>query len=151
MVEQGKPMMREKGQSLLALGVVLFMLGLLSGFAIQAMANPRMGLAGHLEGVMNGTFLMVVGVAWVRLNLSARLESVTYWLVLYGTYANLLFVQMAAIFGTSRTTPIAGAGYKGLPWQESLVSIGLVSVGITMVLACALMIWGFVRRDHDDA
>jgi hydroxylaminobenzene mutase len=144
-------MMREKGQSLLALGVVLFMLGLLSGFAIQAMANPRMGLAGYLEGVMNGTFLMVVGVAWVRLNLSARLESVTYWLVLYGTYANLLFVQMAAIFGTSRTTPIAGAGYQGLPWQESLVSIGLISVGITMVLACALMIWGFVQRDHDDA
>jgi hypothetical protein len=39
------------------------------------------------------------------------------------------------MFGTKAMTPIAGAGYEGLPWQESHVSAGLFSVGIAMWLA----------------
>jgi len=27
------------------------------------MANPRTGLAGHVEGLMNGMFLVIVGLA----------------------------------------------------------------------------------------
>ena len=138
--------MTRRSQSLLALGAILFFLGLLSGFVVGAMENPRMGLSSHLEGVMNGTFLMVIGIAWGRLNLSQRLESVTFWLLLYGTYANWLAIQLAALFGTSRMTPIAGAGHEGLPWQEALVNFGLVTVSLTMVIGCALLAWGFLRH-----
>jgi hydroxylaminobenzene mutase len=42
--------------------MLLFLLGLLTGFAVQRFTNPRMGLAAHLEGVMNGTFLLALGV-----------------------------------------------------------------------------------------
>ena len=73
---------------LLAAGAVLFLLGLLSGLAVPAMTNPRMGLSGHLEGVMNGMFLIVVGLAWARLGLAARARAVTAWCLLYGSYAN---------------------------------------------------------------
>ena len=38
------------GDRLLRLGVLLFLLGLLTGFAIPALTNPRMGLTSHLEG-----------------------------------------------------------------------------------------------------
>jgi hydroxylaminobenzene mutase len=34
----------------------LFLLGLLTGFVEHRFTNMRMGLAAHLEGVMNGTF-----------------------------------------------------------------------------------------------
>ena len=51
---------------------------------------------------------------------------------MYGTYANWLFVCLAAIFGASEIAPIAGAGHAALPWQETLVTIGLNIVGITV-------------------
>jgi hypothetical protein len=41
-------------------GMFLFLLGLVTGFAEQNFANVRMGLAAHLEGVMNGTFLVAL-------------------------------------------------------------------------------------------
>jgi len=135
-----------KAQNLLGLGALLFLLGLFSGFAIPEMTNPRMGVAGHLEGVMNGTFLIVIGVAWSKFNLVPVYQSIAYWTLLYGTFANWLFVTLAATFGTNALTPIAGAGHQGLPWQETLVSAGLFSVGITMVVATGLLTWGFFRR-----
>lgn len=95
---------------LIAAGVTLFLLGLITGFAIPALANPRMGLSGHLEGVMNGTFLIAIGAVWSKMTLSALLQRVTFWLLIYGTYANWLFVNLAAMFGTGEMTPIAGAG-----------------------------------------
>lgn len=133
-------------QALLGFGALLFFLGLMSGFAIPAMTNPRMGLSGHLEGVMNGTFLIVIGLAWSRLNLASKYLSITYWLLIYGTFANWLFVTCAAMFGTKAMTPIASAGHEGQAWQESLVTFGLFSVGIAMVVACALLVWGFFRQ-----
>ncbi|MCW2799587.1 MAG: hab, partial [Aeromicrobium sp.] len=44
---------------LFALGLILFLLGLLTGLAIPALKNPRMGLAGHMVGMTNGPFLIV--------------------------------------------------------------------------------------------
>jgi len=39
-------------------GMFLFLLGLLTGFIEPKFSNPRMGLAAHLEGVMNGTLIV---------------------------------------------------------------------------------------------
>ena len=136
----------QTAQILIGLGAVLFFLGLLSGFAVPAMTNPRMGVSGHLEGVMNGTFLFVVGLAWSRLLLSDRLASIAFWSLVYGTFANWLFITLAAIWGTNAMAPIAGAGHSGAPWQENLVTIGLLSVGVTMVVGCGVLAWGFFRK-----
>ena len=136
-------------RKIVAAGAILFLLGLITGFIIPLLENPRMGLAGHLEGVMNGTFLIAVGAVWTRLVLSTGFERTAFWLLLYGTYANWLLVLLAAFFGTSEMTPIAGAGYSGLPWQETLVTAGLSSVGIAMLIACIILVIGFVR--HPDS
>jgi (hydroxyamino)benzene mutase len=42
-------------------GTFLFLLGLLTGFVEQQFNNPRIGLAAHLEGVMNGTSSSLIG------------------------------------------------------------------------------------------
>ena len=131
---------------LLAAGAILFFVGLLSGLAVPAVTNARMGLAAHLEGVMNGTFLIAVGAVWTRLVLSTRQRTAAAGLLLYGTYANWLFITLAALLGTSAATPIAGAGHAGAPWQEDLVTAGLVTVAIAMIAATALLALGFVRR-----
>jgi hydroxylaminobenzene mutase len=67
-------------------------------------------------------------------------------MLLYGTFANWLFVTLAAAFGTAAMTPIAAAGHSGAPWQESLVALGLASVGFTMVVGCGLLIRGFLAK-----
>ncbi len=41
----------------------LFLIGLLTGFVEPQFTNVRMGLAAHLEGVMNGIFLVALGAA----------------------------------------------------------------------------------------
>lgn len=44
---------------LFALGLILVLLGLITGVAIPALKNPRMGLASHLQGMTNGPLLVV--------------------------------------------------------------------------------------------
>lgn len=122
--------------------MLLFLLGLVTGFVIMAVKNPRMGLAAHLEGVMNGTFLVVAGFVWNELRLSAGLKKVALWTLLYGTFANWTFTLTAAIFGTSKMTPLSGAGYSGTDMQEMLVTAGLTSVGLTMVISLGIIVYG---------
>jgi hydroxylaminobenzene mutase len=131
---------------LLWLGMFLFLLGLLTGFVEHNYANPRMGLAAHLEGVMNGTFLLALGAIWAEVRLSPRLKFAAYWTALYGTYVNWLVTSLAAIFGTAAMSPIAGAGHSGRPWQEGLVTAGFMSVGLTIVACAVLVLWGLRRN-----
>src|SRR5664279_4477763 len=116
-------------------GMFLFLIGLLTGFAESHFTNTRMGLAAHLEGVMNGTFLVALGAIWTEVRLTPRVKSIAFWVVLYGTYFNWIITTLAAIFGTAVLSPITGAGHSGQPWQESLIFIGFLSVGIAIVAA----------------
>ena len=124
-------------------GMVLFVLGLFTGFAEARFTNVRMGLAAHLEGVMNGTFLLALGAAWPGIRLSSRMQAVAFWTMLYGTYANWAFVLLAAVFGTAALSPITGLGHSGTPRQELFITIGFMSVGIAIVVACVMILVGF--------
>ncbi len=126
-------------------GMLLFLLGLLTGVAERHFANPRMGLAAHLEGVMNGLFLVALGAAWAEVRLSSRFRAAVYWSALYGTYANWAVTVLAAMFGTAALSPITGARHGGQPWQERFVTFGFLSVGIAVV-ACSVMVLGGLRR-----
>lgn len=122
--------------------MVLFLFGLITGFAIAAFTNPRQGLAAHLEGLMNGMFLVVAGFVWSELMIPHRLRKVLFWTLLYGTFANWVFTLLGAIWGTSRMTPIAGAGFDGTELQERIVFAGLAIVGLTMVFSLAIVVYG---------
>lgn len=78
------------GHRLLKAGALLFLLGLITGFVLPAMQNPRMGLASHLEGVQNGMFLLILGLVWPQLDLGVKTLSVGYYLALFGTFVNWL-------------------------------------------------------------
>jgi hydroxylaminobenzene mutase len=123
----------------------LFLLGLITGFAEQKFNNPRMGLAAHLEGVMNGIFLLALGSAWTEVILSRRLKAATYWGALYGAYANWVVTTLAAIFGTAALSPITAAGHSAQAWQESVVTFGFGSVGIALVASSILLLLGLRR------
>ena len=127
-------------------GMLLFLIGLFTGFAEGRFSNVRMGLAAHLEGVMNGIFLVALGSIWTEVRLPPTAKKIAYWTALYGTYVNWLFTTLAAVFGTAALSPITAAGHSGQPWQESLVMAGLMSVGIVIVASSVLVLWGLRAR-----
>lgn len=126
-------------------GIVLFLLGLAAGFATPAVENPRMGLSAHLEGVMNGIFLLALGAAWPHVTLAGRAAAAAYGLVLYGAYANWATISFAALVGASRLLPLAGAGHSAEPWQETIVAFGLVTVSLAITAAAVLVLLGLAR------
>ena len=93
-------------------GIALFLIGLLTGLAEQHFTNVRMALAAHLEGVMNGIFLLAVGAIWNEVRLSSLLSKIAYWALLCGTYGNWVVTTTAAIFGTAALSPITAAGHS---------------------------------------
>ena len=135
----------KQANKLIFLGLVLFLLGLIVGLFVPAMANPRMALSAHLEGLMNGMFLMILGLIWTRLVLSKSLLTVTFWLLVYGSFANLTAVVIAAVTGFGRMMPIAG-GKEGTGIAESLISVLLISLGLCMLAVCIIVLTGFYKH-----
>jgi (hydroxyamino)benzene mutase len=127
-------------------GMFLFLIGLLTGFAELHFANIRMGLAAHLEGVLNGIFLVALGAIWTEVKLPPTTKAIAYWTALYGTYVNWLVTTLAAVFGTAALSPITAAGHSGQPWQERLVTAGFMSVGVVIVAFSVLTLWGLRAR-----
>ena len=84
---------------LLALGLILFLLGLLTDMAIPLLKNPRMGLASHLQGMTNGPFLVLIGGIWPQVQLPHLWQVIAVTLLIYGTYASWLATQLGALWG----------------------------------------------------
>lgn len=128
---------------LIRYGILLFLLGLITGFVIPAMQNPRMGLSSHLEAIMNGMVLMLFGIIWPKLRVSNRILKWGYFLSLYGTFANWVSTFLAALWGAgAEMMPIAGGNYHGDAWQEAIIKFGLISLSLTMVFVSGLLFWG---------
>jgi (hydroxyamino)benzene mutase len=138
--------MKSDDRRLMWHGMFLFLLGLVTGLLEQRFTNMRMGLSAHLEGLMNGTFLVALGAIWSAVRLPQPAKATAYWGTLYATYGNWLFTTLGAVFGTAASTPIAAAGHHGAPWQESLVGAGFLSVAIVIIASVALILWGLRAR-----
>jgi hydroxylaminobenzene mutase len=126
--------------------MLLLMLGLFTGLAVPHFSNVRMGLAAHLEGLLNGIFLMALGAVWAGVSLPPAPKAVAYWTGLYGSYANWAFTVIAAMWGTASLSPISGTPHGAAVWKETVVTLGLLSVVVTMLTASALFLWGLRRR-----
>jgi (hydroxyamino)benzene mutase len=134
---------------LIRFGILLFFLGLVTGLLVPKLANPRMGLSSHLEGLMNGMFLVILGLIWQRLRLSRLLSGITFWMALYGAYVNWATTLIAAFLGAGATLmPMASLGQKGTPLQELFINFGLISLSIAILACCGLVLWGL--RGVDD-
>ena len=127
-------------------GVLMFLLGLLGGALVPLFPNPRMALSAHVDALMSGTFLAVVGLAWSDIRTGRRSGVAIFWLLLYGMYAVWAALVAAAILRTSQMTPIAGSGLSAPAWRELVVNLPLGSGSVTLVVACALLLRAFGGR-----
>ena len=123
-------------------GILLFILGLLTGVIVPLLKNPRMGVSAHLEALMNGIFLVVLGLVWKETKFTPKAAKVTFGIALSTTYANWVATFLSAVLGTSKLTPIAGAGFSAPEWQEILMAFALISLSIATVTCCVLVLWG---------
>jgi (hydroxyamino)benzene mutase len=139
------PLSQRLGRRLLRYGIVLFLLGLATGRLVQSLPLPRMGLSSHLQGVMNGTFLVVLGLVWPHLRLHALLLRAAYWLALMGTYLNWAVTLAAAAWGGG-WLPLAAGGHPGRPHELTLL-VGLLALDVAMFASCFLVLWGLRGED----
>jgi hydroxylaminobenzene mutase len=138
--------MRTTDRGLMWHGMLLFLIGLVTGLSERRFTNMRMALSAHLEGVMNGTFLIALGAVWGHVELPPRVENAARWSVLYGTYGNWLFTTLGAAMGTAAANPILSQGHRGKPWQEKVAAAGFRSVSYSILGAAVLLLFGLGRR-----
>jgi hydroxylaminobenzene mutase len=124
-------------------GVLLFLVGLFTGFAIPRCRSPRLGLSAHLTGVQSGTFLLALGLVWPRLTMAPLWSGILAngaWVSLYMVWVSLL---LAAIFGAGRGLPIAGQGITTTPARQTVVTVLLAtgSLGVLAVVIGVLATW----------
>ena len=135
----------KESRKLLIYGLALLLIGLLTGLAVPAFTNPRLGLAAHIGGVLSGMLLVVLAVAWERIGLK-RGETLACRLLFFSMYSIWGANVVGGVFGTSLATPIAGAGFEGEPWQENLVLVWLTLAAVAALVAVAQLLVAAVRR-----
>ena len=136
---------KKQADKLVFSGVLLFLLGLVVGLFVPLLANPRMGISSHLEGIMNGIFLIVLGLIWNKLMLSERWLKITFWLGIYGTFVNWLGVLVAAVFDAGKMMGIAAGGKEGHPVVEAFVNFCLISLTVAMLVIAVTLLIGLAR------
>lgn len=123
-------------------GTTLFLLALLIGLLVPRFAVPRLALSVHLLGLMQGTFLIVLGLVWPRLHLTQAWARVGSWLVIYGCVAAWTSNVLAATWGGSTMLPLASGQARSSAFHDGIITIGLRSSAVSLVAATLLVLWG---------
>lgn len=130
-------------------GLLIFLAGLLMGAFTQAVANPRMMMGAHTGTLLTGTFIVALGSAWKHLSISDRNARLTLWLLIGGSWGVSVALVFAAVFATSRSTPIMGAGHSGAPWAETVADVSLTLSSIAVLLAAVNVVRAVFSRPAD--
>ena len=132
-----------QGHRLLQVGVFLFLLALLVGLVVPKFAVPRIGLSTHLLGIMQGTFLVAIGLAWERLRLTLAASKAAFFLAIYGCFAAWTANLTAAVLGAGRSMlPLAAGSARGTPVQETVIAVALISAALSLIGMTLLVLWG---------
>jgi hydroxylaminobenzene mutase len=131
------------GHRLLQVGILLFLLALLVGLAVPRFAVPRLGVSAHLLGIMQGIFLMVIGLLWPRLALGRSASRLGCSLAIYGCVAAWTANLLAAVWGAGNTMlPMAAGQARGSAIQEGIITAGLRTAAISLIAVAILILWG---------
>jgi hydroxylaminobenzene mutase len=120
-------------------GVLLFLLGLATGFVIPALRAPRIGLSAHVAATQMGVALIAFGFLWERLTFWNRWSlplAHVLWISFYLVWAAIL---LAGFWGAGKVLPIAGAGHVAAVWQDQIARVplalgSLASFGVIVML-----------------
>lgn len=135
-------------RNLLSLGFILIFVSFLTGLVIPLTTNPHLAVSAHLNAIIGGIILVILGIVSAQLNLSVTNRKIMVWSWIYATYMNWFTTLLGGIWGTSKLTPVAGAGFSGSALQENIVSVLLISLVLASFIGCAIVIFGLRGRDN---
>jgi hydroxylaminobenzene mutase len=93
--------------------------------------------------VLNGMFLVLLGLLWPHLHLPHPWEVTAVALVVYSAYANWVASLLAAVWGAGRKlAPIATGDHEASAAKERFVSFLLVSLSLSIVVGVGIVIAG---------
>ena len=129
---------------LIQIGMTLFLLGLVIGIAVPAFTAPRLALSTHLLLITQGLFLMMLGgIVWPRLSLSAGTTRAAFFLAIYACLAASLANLAAAALGAGNSiVPIAAGEHRGSDTQEFVITLLLRSGGAAFIVTSIMMLIG---------
>lgn len=136
------------GQRLVRMGLFLLFAGLVAGFAVHMLVGLRMGLASLLHSVVNGTFLVLLGLIWPRLLLPRPWLLLAFGLAIGGTLANWAALVLAVHWDEGTFMRLAGAEQARSAAQDVLVNLLLAFLSLTMLGVSILVLWGLMRFDR---
>jgi hydroxylaminobenzene mutase len=101
-------MKTEYSQRMMFHGILVFMIGLITGFFLYSgvMKNPQIGVITHLEGVLNGMFLVILGLIWHRMSMTEKLQRRFVIVAIACVYINYFQALWGAVLGRSRATTV---------------------------------------------
>lgn len=127
-------------------GVILALLGTLSGFAPMVVTNPRMGLAAHVGGIMNALLLLALGAVWASIELGPSRERLAVGLLLWAAYGNWAITLAASITGAKEFAPLAGAGHGASAVVEKGTLLLITTVALSALAGLGLVLSGLRRK-----
>ncbi len=126
-------------------GILLALLGVLTGFAPIVAPNARMGLAAHVGGIMNALLLLGLGAVWSAIRLSPGRERLSVRMLMAGAYGNWAVTLSASFTGAREFAPLAGAGHGAPPAVEQITLALILAVTVATIAGLGLVLSG-VRR-----
>jgi hypothetical protein len=114
-------------------GAILFLFGLVLGFAVPAFPDKHAVLNAHLTALGSGTFLIVVGSIWRKLGFSSKWS---------GVFTHMLWISFFILeAGLTLAATNAHATPDGPLSTMQMVSGALNAIGaILMVIAVAAVV-----------
>jgi hydroxylaminobenzene mutase len=119
-------------------GIILVVLGLLSGFATILVPAPNMALAAHTIGIIQGTLAIALAFLWPALTSNGYRLTLTRLSILIGFYCNWLGALLAGVWSAKKMAIVSGSTMPdtAVPWQEIVVAV--------LLNASILVLVGFV-------
>lgn len=139
---QSSVQLPQHAHRLIQLGLLWFLTALVVGLLIPKFGIPRVGLSAHLLGLMQGIFLVIIGLLWPRLHFGRSMGSVAFWLLVYGSVAAWSASLTAGIFRAGgHMIPLAAGSAQGTTLQEWIITIGLRSAAVSIIAAVLILLW----------
>lgn len=140
-------MFTERGQGLIKWGTVLLALSVLTGFAIPLVSDPVLGLATHIQGLLNAFMLLLVGLIWSRLEIGYLGSVTAYWGLILGAYLTLAVQFACTLLRIGGTVfPLAGGTHIGTPLEEELVKRSIQFAAVVTTLAVLIVARSALRK-----
>src|SRR5262249_2645614 len=136
-------LLSRQSQRLLQIGVALLLLLSLEGFAIPHPPAPHLGGSSRRLAALQSVLLLALGLVWPKLNLSAAISRIAFWLFIYAAFAILAAFVIGAIWGAgNETMPLAAGTAHGTAFQETVIRVVAYSSAPTGLISFALILWG---------